>query len=190
MTAADLSSAPFPMTRMAARIRQERERMGLSVSDLARRAALAKSTLSQLEAGVGNPSIETLWALAMALEVPISRLIDAPQQATQVIYADEGIVLHAADALYQAVLLAPCTPHARRDVYRVLAQPGKPRLSQPHAPGTMEYVVVMHGRAWVGPQNARVLLKAGDYARYAADVLHVFDAVDADTKALVVIEYA
>lgn len=189
MTASEDSSLPAPIARMAACIRQERERLGLSVTELARRASLAKSTLSQLEAGVGNPSVETLWALAMALGVPVSRLIDPPQQATQVIRADEGFTAHAAQAPYQATLLASCPPHARRDLYRVLAQPGKPRLSQPHAPGTTEHVTMLAGRAWVGPQNARVLLDTGDYARYAADVPHVFDAMDADTRAIVVIEY-
>lgn len=163
--------------------------MGLSMTELAHRASLAKSTLSQLEAGVGNPSVETLWALAIALGVPVSRLIDPPQQATQVIRADDGFVAHAADASYQATLLASCPPHARRDLYRVLAQPGKPRLSQPHAPGTTEHVMMMQGRAWAGPQDARVMLKAGDYVRYAADVPHVFEAVDGDARAMVVIEY-
>lgn len=57
-------------------IRRERERGGLSMAELARRAGIAKSTLSQLESGAGNPSVETLWALAVALNVPFSRLVD------------------------------------------------------------------------------------------------------------------
>jgi transcriptional regulator with XRE-family HTH domain len=51
---------------------------GLSLTELARRAGIAKSTLSQLESGAGNPSVETLWALAVALGVPFSRLVDLP----------------------------------------------------------------------------------------------------------------
>ena len=39
---------------LAAAIRRERERVGLSLSELAKRAGVAKSTLSQLEAGTGN----------------------------------------------------------------------------------------------------------------------------------------
>ena len=51
-----------PLDVIAASLRRERERHGISLAELARRANLAKSTLSQLEAGVGNPSIETVWA--------------------------------------------------------------------------------------------------------------------------------
>ena len=67
-----------PLDRIAASIRSERERTGLSLSELARSAGIAKSTLSQLESGAGNPSLETLWALSVALDVPFSRLVDHP----------------------------------------------------------------------------------------------------------------
>jgi DNA-binding XRE family transcriptional regulator len=48
---------------------RERLRTGLSLAEIARRAGIAKSTLSQLEAGNGNPSIETLWSLCVALDI-------------------------------------------------------------------------------------------------------------------------
>ncbi|MDU3936443.1 MAG: helix-turn-helix transcriptional regulator, partial [Serratia liquefaciens] len=67
-----VSNNATPIGLLSAAIRRERERLGLSVTELARRAGIAKSTLSQLETGSGNPSLETLWALAMALDVPVS----------------------------------------------------------------------------------------------------------------------
>ncbi|MFC7640091.1 helix-turn-helix domain-containing protein [Streptosporangium lutulentum] len=57
---------------IAASVRRERDRAGLSLTELAKRAGIAKSTLSQLESGVGNPSVETLWGLGAALGVPFS----------------------------------------------------------------------------------------------------------------------
>ena len=51
--------------RGGAGLRRERERVGLSLSELAKRAGIAKSTLSQLESASGNPSVETLWALGV-----------------------------------------------------------------------------------------------------------------------------
>src|SRR4029450_4135038 len=46
-----------PLDVIAASLRRERERHGISLAELARRANLAKSTLSQLEAAVGNPTV-------------------------------------------------------------------------------------------------------------------------------------
>ena len=46
-----------PRLLVAAALRRERERSGLSLTEAARRAGLGKSTLSQLESGAGNPSL-------------------------------------------------------------------------------------------------------------------------------------
>lgn len=45
----------------------------MSAAELARRAGLSKATLSGLEAGRANPTIETLDALARVLAVPPHR---------------------------------------------------------------------------------------------------------------------
>lgn len=173
---------------IAASIRRERERAGLSLSELAKRAGIAKSTLSGLEGGLGNPSVETIWALGAALEVPFSRLVEAPRQAVRVIRAGEGPVMHSERSDYQATLLASCPPHARRDVFRIDAQPGEPRVSEPHPAGTTEHVVLGAGRALVGPVDDPVELAPGDYLSYAGDSPHVFRALVADTAAVIVME--
>src|SRR5215831_9388543 len=113
---------PGLIGQIAAAIRRERGRAGLSLTELAR---IAKSTLSQLESGTGNPSVETLWALGAALGVPFSRLVDPVRQAVQVIRAGQGPVIYSERASYAATLLATCPPGARRDIYRVVMQPGE-----------------------------------------------------------------
>ncbi|QCG67573.2 MULTISPECIES: helix-turn-helix domain-containing protein [Pseudomonas] len=57
--------------------RQNTTASGLSLTELAKRAGVAKSTLSQLESGIGNPSIETLWSLLNAGDY-ISYLANVP----------------------------------------------------------------------------------------------------------------
>ena len=139
-------------------LRRERARTGLSLTEVARRAGIAKSTLSQLENGAGNPSLETLWALAQALGSPLSRLVDPPRPGIQVIRAGEGPVLHAEHAAYNAAMLASCPPGARRDIYRVIGRPGAPHLAHPHMPGTMEHLILGCGRVLAGPEGKAVEL--------------------------------
>ena len=43
-----------PLATIAAALRRERERVGISLTELARRAGVAESTLSQLESGTGD----------------------------------------------------------------------------------------------------------------------------------------
>lgn len=173
---------------VAMSLRRERARAGISLTELARRAGIAKSTLSQLEAGSGNPSLETLWALGVALGVPLSRLVDPPKRGVRVIRAGEGAPMRATGAEYSAVLLAACPPGARRDIYRVRAQPGSPYLARPHVPGTLEHLVVGAGRVLAGPAGETVELGPGDYLVYPGDVPHVFDALEPDTSGVIVME--
>ena len=124
-----------PLHTIAAALRRERERHGLSLAELARRAGIAKSTLSQLEAGAGNPSVETLWSLAVVLDVPFSRLLDPPAQPVQVVRARDRPVLRAELAPFTSTLLAACPPGARRDLHVMTAEPGPTRRPRPTWPG-------------------------------------------------------
>lgn len=183
------SPPPSPVAYIATALRRERERAGLSLTELARRAEVAKSTLSQLEGGSGNPGVETLWAIGTALGVPFSRLVEPPAPSVRVIRAGEGPVTFAEHASYSATLLASCPPYARRDVYRIRAEPGRARLSDPHLAGTTEHAVLASGRARVGPVEDPVELAPGDYVSYAGDAPHVFEALEEGTTAVMVVEH-
>jgi transcriptional regulator with XRE-family HTH domain len=178
-----------PLEVIAAALRRERQRSGLSLTEVARRAGIAKSTLSQLESASGNPSLETLWALCVALDVPFSRLLDPPAPQTQVIRAGEGPTVASAQADYQATLLASSTPGARCDIYRIAAEPGHARASEPHMPGVVEHVVLGAGRALVGVTDQATELGPGDYIRYPGDRPHVFEALEPGTQAVLLSEH-
>ena len=152
-----------PLATIAASLRRERERLGLSLTELARRAGVAKSTLSQLESGAGNPSVETLWALAVALDVPFSRLVDPPAAApVHVIRAEDRVVIpsdtralhrHPDRRLPARARAATCTSSP--------ANPGPSRTAHAHINGTTEHMLVTAGRWRAGPVDAPVELALG-----------------------------
>ncbi|WP_439651092.1 helix-turn-helix domain-containing protein [Nocardia panacis] len=183
------AAQPGPREVVAAALRRERTRAALSLSELAARAGIAKSTLSQLESGGGNPSIETLWALCVALDIPFSRLLDPPRPSVHVIRAGEGQVVSAAVSHYQVALLAAGLPSSRRDIFRVTAEPGQPHRSQPHMAGVVEHVMLAEGRAMAGLAAEPVELRPGDYVQYPGDLPHVFEALAPGTWAILVNEY-
>ncbi len=147
-----------PISVIAKSLVRERARTGLSLAEVARRAGIAKSTLSQLESGNGNPSLETLWSLCVALDIPFARLLEPQVNKTQVIRRGEGTKVVAEQANYQAILLAACPPGARRDIYLLLTQPGADRISHPHPPGQWSILSspgARTGRIDVGAGRAR-----------------------------------
>ena len=60
--------APRPQDVLAANLRRLRIARRLSLSELARATGMSKATLSSVESGRSNPTIETLAALAGALD--------------------------------------------------------------------------------------------------------------------------
>lgn len=184
----DQGGRPDVRALVAQGLRTARARSGLSLSEVARRAGIAKSTLSALESAQGNPGVETLWALSDALGVPFSALVERPSARVQVIRAGEGPRVPAGDATYEATLLAACPPMARRDLYRITAEPGVPRRSEPHVHGAQEHLVLASGRALVGPLEAPVELGPGDYLSYPGDEPHLFEALEPGTTAVLLSE--
>lgn len=178
-----------PLATIAAALRRERQRHGLSLTELARRAGIAKSTLSQLESGTGNPNIETLWALAVVLEVPFSRLVDPPTPAVRVIRAGEGVAIPSDHARFAGTLLAACPPRARRDLHLITGEPGPAREAHPHIRGTVEHMIVVAGRWRCGPAGTPVELGPGDYACLPGDVAHSYEALEPGSAAVLVMEY-
>ena len=186
-SAASNAASPAPIGLLATARCAARERAGMSLAELARRAGLAKSTLSQLESGTGNPSLETLWALAMALDVQVSRLIGEAQARVQVIRAHEGVAAVSEQGNYAATLLAAC-PRARSVMCtgagaarRSAAVRRMARHDRACDPGER--------RARIGPLGQEVELAPGDYIRHAADVPHVFEALAPDTVAVMLLEH-
>lgn len=159
------------------RVRDRRTDAGLSVAELARRSGVARATLTQLEAGEGNPTLGTLYALANTLGAPLSDLIGEPGQATaRVVRASEGPVLRG-DVVEGRLVERFELPSHVCEVFDLRLHPGAEQLSDAHPRGVRERLLVTKGRVRAGPAGAPVELGVGDFAVYDADQPHVFVAV-------------
>jgi len=177
-----------PIAQIAATLTSERKRSGFSIAEVARQAKIAKSTLSQLENGVGNPSIETLWSICGVLGIPVSRLLELPKQKTKIIRYGEGLAVASKRKNYQASLLAACPPNVSRDIYLIEAAPGEPHYSDPHNQGVIEHVIITKGKARLGLVSESYELNEGDYISYPGDLPHIFEALQKGTCAMMVLE--
>ena len=180
---------PPPLATIAAALRAQRERAGITLTELARRAGVAKSTLSQLEAGTGNPSIETLWSLSVALGVPFSQLVEPPKPRVRIIRRGEGPLLPADNADFVGGLLSAGPPQTRRDIYVMHLEPGQPRHAEAHNPGSVEHIVLGAGRLRTGPGDDRIELDPGDYVSFPGDVEHHYEALEKGTWAMLIMEH-
>jgi transcriptional regulator with XRE-family HTH domain len=174
--------------RMGDALRIERSRTGLSLTEAASRAGIGKSTLSVLESGAGNPSVETLWALASVYDIPLSRIIDPPAPDVEVTRVADLSFLESGDSAYRVALVTAGQTSRRRDLFYVTAEPGAVKTSDPHPRGTVEYVLITTGVAVVGVQGHEVRLNPGDCIRYPGDLPHSFEALEPGTTGVNILE--
>src|SRR3954464_423979 len=169
-------------------LRRLRAEQSLSLSDLARSSGVAKATLSALEGGRGNPTLETLSALAAALQIPMGDLITSSDPApVTVVRSDEGTDIRG--TANDLRLIARFTPGGTVEVYEASWPKRSTRNAGGHGPGTREHVFVTRGGLRVGPLGREVGLAGGDYATFAADEPHLYEA-RAGTRALLLMQWA
>jgi transcriptional regulator with XRE-family HTH domain len=174
---------------VAANIRLLRHQAGLTLAELASRAGVGKSTLAQLESGRANPSVETLWAVAAALEVPFARLVDEQRPALRVVRAADVPVVRSAETPgWAGRSLAFNSRRGTFEIYALDLEPGTTRHAESHQTGVVEYVLVVTGRMRAGPQSDPVEVSAGDLLTFAGDVPHLYEALEA-THCLLVQSY-
>lgn len=161
---------------VGARVTALRTGRGLSLSELARRAGVGKATLSGLEAGTRNPTLETLYAITSALGLPLTALVEpgpvrgAAAEMTLLRVFDDGPVTY--------------------ELYRMHLPAGTAQTSPAHHAGVTEHVTVFAGALHAGPVAAPLRAGPGESLEWQADAPHSYAAgPDADVHASLLIRY-
>ncbi len=177
--------------RVAHAIKNRREQLGLTLRVLASRSGVSSSMISDVERGAKSPTISILYALAQALGVPISALVDSAANPTRRTY-----VVRACE---RPEFIDP-TSGARRDSFRPTVAGSKVeflRYAVPphsvagpfagHASGTIEHMHMAAGSIRAVFGTDAVMLKVGDSCTCLADAPHSFDNREGKVEALIYI---
>lgn len=169
---------------VGANVRRLRLARGLSLVDLGRHAGLAKGTLTQLEAGRANPTIDTLHALSRALGATLGDLVsEPPNTEPRVVRADEGPLVPGWN-MEARLIERSHVGSAILELYGMRLAAGSVQHSPAHAPGVVEQLYVLSGQVEAGPEEAIVALDVHDFVRFDADRPHRYAAPDGPASAL------
>jgi transcriptional regulator with XRE-family HTH domain len=169
------------------RIRQERQ---VSLAELASTSGVAKATLANLEKGRGNPTIETLWALALGLHVAFSDLLEQSDVVgPTVVRAGEGTPIESDVPALDLRMVDRIDGSGLTEIFELSIPRRGRHEGRPHAPGIVERIVVFSGRLLAGPVDEPVELGPGDFVRYPADRPHVYEALDGPCRGVLLVEY-
>ncbi|MFE3454826.1 helix-turn-helix domain-containing protein [Nonomuraea sp. NPDC059194] len=149
------------------KVRSLREERGISLSELARRAGVGKATLSGLETGTRNPTLDTLWAVTAQLGVPIAAVVGSA--------IDEVVV--RGEAVEATLLEVFEDTGVTYELYRMRVPPGATQTSPAHHAGVTEHITVFSGTLSAGPADAPLVAGPGGYLTWRSDVPHGYTAV-------------
>jgi len=171
-----VEALPDGAAQVGPRVRALRTERGMSLSELARRAGIGKATLSGLEAGTRNPTLDTLHSVAAALGTPLTALVEGPRILGAAVRMDLLRVFDDGPATYE--------------LYRMRIPAGAAQTSPPHHPGVSEHATVFAGELRAGPVDDPGTAGPGGYLEWAADTPHSYAAVGGqDVHASLLIRY-
>lgn len=176
------------MQLIAARVRATRLVQQLSVAELAKRSGVAKATLSRLEAGQGNPTLETLMALATHLGVSLTELLtDSDRPLVHVTRRNEGTQIGSA-GLRLRLMHRTSTGTSLMEIFDMHMDRGIFE-SRAHAVGVHEDLILHSGELVVGPADATYRLVSGDFISFEGDRDHSYECVTETAHATLLVTY-
>jgi transcriptional regulator with XRE-family HTH domain len=170
--------------RLAKNLRRLRIASRQSLSELARATAVSKATLSGIERGTGNPTIQTLAALARVLRVGVPELLGEPALGEVRIARAERKPDRKATSV-NVRMLETLPVDGQLELSQVNLPGGTTCELAAATPGSRKQVLVLTGTLIAGPAERISELSRGDYISFPADVPHLYEAPRGPARALV-----
>jgi len=156
-------------------LRRHRLRLGLTLDALAATSGVSRAMLGQIELGKSAPTINVLWKIARALDIPFARLLEEDTSgATVVMRRRDGRLIVNQDGSFSSRPLVPTRALKRVEFYELTIKAGAVESAEAHALGTVETLVLSRGIAEIDVGEERHTLAPGDSIVFAADAPHAY----------------
>lgn len=168
----------------------------MTLSALAEEAGVAKSTVSLIERGQANPSIDTVWALAAALGVPFASLFHEEPPADDVSVVREQdvdvIAIDQAGLDTDGLVIRHMLTReggALIEIYTLLLEEGAVRHADAHVNGLFEHITIATGTVEISTDSFCEVVSQGDLISFRADRPHTYRVVEGPVRLVSVHEY-
>jgi len=148
------------------RLRKVRELRGVTLTEVAERTGISKSTLSRLENGQRRPSLELLLPLAQAYRVPLDDLVGAPE------VADPRIRLKPRKVNGRTVLPLTRQPNGVQ-AWKIVI-PANQSTPDPRSHDGHEWLYVLAGRMRLILGDQDLVLEVGEVVEFDTQLPHWF----------------
>lgn len=179
-----------PQVNLGQRLRELRERTGISVRTLASRASFSPSFISQVELGQASPSVASLERIAAALDVTLSELFsEARPREAAVMRVDDRQRLISAWSRAEIEPLGPSGGASRLEPVMITIAPGGHSGKYAHGHPGEEFAIVFEGEVTLTLGDKTHLLQQGDAVTFRSEAPRQWENTGLKPVRLVIVAY-
>jgi transcriptional regulator with XRE-family HTH domain len=157
------------------KIREVRERRSLTLREVAEKAGVSESLVSQIERNRVSPAIDTLLALADALDLDLEYLFSdyRRERSVRIMRREERLTFARPGVFYERLAHLEGESREGIEAYTITLEPGAKTGGREYGHPGWELGIVQEGRAELTVGNRSYRLAPGDSASFMADSPHV-----------------
>ena len=158
------------------KLRAVRERRGLTMKEVAEKAGLSESLISQIERNRVSPAIDTLFSLVEILDLDLEYLFSdfRKERSVQIVRVNERRVLTMPGCSYEQLVGAGTKDELHGiEAFVLSIQPGNEKGNREYGHPGRELGIITQGRGEFLIGTACHVLETGDSISFEADVPHI-----------------
>lgn len=159
---------------VATNLKRFREQKNLSLDHLAKMTGVSKSMLAKIEHGDGNPTIGTVWKIANGLKIPFTTIVSDPKESFETVRIQDMPTTIEDNGRFRNHTVFPYEDSKSFEIYYVEVDPGGFLSADPHAPGTLEYILAFSGILEIHFGNKVLQADRAQAIRFQADIPHTY----------------
>ncbi|WP_086428912.1 helix-turn-helix domain-containing protein [Staphylococcus cornubiensis] len=177
-------------TVVAENLQYYRQAHRLSLDKISQLTGISKTMISQIEKGVANPSINTLWKIANGLRIPLTSLISEENEDIQKIDRSDIQPIYNDD---RSVVVYPYFPYEAAHAFEMFCM----RMdsdsileSDAHQEGAKEYIIVNEGTLTLTVGETHYEIESGQAISFNANTPHTYrNQTDEQLRITATIQY-
>lgn len=176
-------------------IKEIRKDKQMTLKILSEESGVSKAMLSQIESAKVNPTISTVWKIALGLSVDINELTRVISVKTRNFTLTKNNEIIITDPLegeegIQIKDLTSMNIVENIEFFLMTFEKGSKLASEPHFTGTEEFLTLLEGTVKVTAGNNVIQMDKGDFLSYHSDIKHSIENIG-ENKAVVhmVVQY-
>ncbi len=158
---------------LAQNVSHLRKKRNLSQLALSKLAGVPRSTITYLESGQGNPSLQNLVLVTAALQISIEELLSRPRASCKLIKKSEVPKQKRANGMAEVYKLLPDSIPGM-EIDRMEIEAGGRMGGVPHTPNTKEYLMCVSGTVEVRVAGEHYKIGPGDVFAFPGDQPHSY----------------